>query len=702
MESGPATLSLNWTDNVKIDGAKLKGFAKTESGETFYVIYTFADERQKREFLKVAIPSMRFTMVGAFREPDLPAHDFSFDMKKYMQMYGASGIFEADMLLAVEKQSGIRSRLSEQRFQVKKHIGQTFPEALIVEAEALLIGDRSGMDEELAADYRTLGITHLFAISGLHVGLLTFMFRGVLLRMSVRRETVDTLLMVLLPVYAVLAGGAPSVWRAVSVTILVLLAASGRVKVRLDDALAISAIVFIFYQPYVLFQPGFQLSYLAACSLVYSTSILAAAKSALMTSFYVTSISQLALYPVLLFHFHELSISSFAVNLLYVPLYSLIILPANIVFLFLTLFLPDVANGLFFVYGPFREAVGSMTSWISDLPYQLWTPGKPDIVWTSVAVAGVLLFFVGWERGKRFFTTIPFVLIPALIIHYVPILDSSLRITYLDVGQGDSIVIELPNRKAVYVIDAGGTITFGEPNWKTPSKPFEVGRKIVVPYLKGRGITTVDKLILTHADADHVEGADEVLEEVSVREIHISPNSEGEMAMQEVVQIAGVRKIPVLQMKEGISWKSGESAFHYLGPSDEEYAGNDSSLVLYMTTTGPSFLFTGDMEAAAERRFLQQYGGAEFGSILLKAGHHGSRTSSTEPFISALQPVLTIFSAGRNNRYGHPHPEVMEVFQNRGLKTMSTAEWGSITVTVKGRGYQIKSMKDEKTVTPFP
>ena len=121
-----------------------------------------------------------------------------------------------------------------------------------------------------------------------------------------------------------------------------------------------------------------------------------------------------------------------------------------------------------------------------------------------------------------------------------------------------------------------------------------------------------------------------------------------------------------------------------------------------MITMGPSFLFTGDMEAAAERRFLQQYGGAEFGSILLKAGHHGSRTSSTEPFISALQPVLTIFSAGRNNRYGHPHPEVMEVFQNHGLKTMSTAEWGSITVTVKGRGYQIKSMKDEKTVTPLP
>ena len=102
---------------------------------------------------------------------------------------------------------------------------------------------------------------------------------------------------------------------------------------------------------------------------------------------------------------------------------------------------------------------------------------------------------------------------PALIIHFIPYLDSSLKVTFLDVGQGDSIVIELPYRQAVYVIDAGGTITFGEPNWKTPTKQFEVGRKIVVPYLKGRGITTIDKLLISHADADHMEGVDEVLEE---------------------------------------------------------------------------------------------------------------------------------------------------------------------------------------------
>ena len=532
---------------------------------------------------------------------------------------------------------------------------EKFPESLVTEAEALLIGDRSGMDEEVASRYRTLGITHLFAISGLHVGLLTFLFRNLLIRLSIRIETIDNLVITLLPIYAVMAGGAPSVWRAVSVTLLILLTATGRFKMRMDDALAMSAAGFILWQPFVVFQPGFQLSYLAAFSLVYSTRILSRSDSAIFLSFLVTSITQLALYPVLLYHFYELSLSSFIVNLFYVPLYSVIILPMNIVLLLLTFIMPPIAEGVFLIYVPFRSWIEFLTEVLASLPYQLWVPGRPAPISSVFAVLGTLLFFLALERGVKAIRAFLFVLLPAVIIHLLPYADSELRVTYLDVGQGDSIVIELPHRRAVYVIDTGGTISFGEPNWRTPEKTFEVGRNIVVPYLKGKGITKIDKLILTHADSDHMEGADEVLEEVRVREIHISPGSEKEKTMEDVLRIANDRGIPVFAITEGGTWSDKSADFLYMAPTKGIYRGNDSSLVLFMKTEGPSFLFTGDLGIDGEKKLLVKYGDLDWGGMILKAGHHGSHTSSSDAFIKTLQPELTIFSYGKNNRYGHPH-----------------------------------------------
>lgn len=687
------TISFVWSDSVKIDGGKIKGFAKTTAGDRVYVTYTLQNEQEKVRFLRAHIPLYIFTGSGSYTEPAPASHQYSFDMQRYLRMNGAADIFEVDQIIGSQMAKGPLVTLSKWRYHAKLHIQTVFPAPLRTEAEALLIGDRSGMDEELSTAYRTLGITHLFAISGLHVGLMTFLIRHLLIRLSVREETVDTHLIVLLPCYAVLAGGAPSVWRAVSVTMLLLLAASGRLKIRMDDALAASACVFILLAPHVIFQPGFQLSYAAAISLVYSSGIILQGKSAWVSSFLVTSITQVALFPILLYHFYEISISSFLVNLFYVPLYSVVILPMNLLLFVTSLAVPPVATFLFALYTPIRQGIGSITMYVAGLPYQVWTPGRPEPLLACFAVICILVFLIALEKKWHWKKSVGLIIFPVLLIQWKPYLHPEMKITYLDVGQGDSIVLQLPYRKAVYIIDTGGTVSFGEPTWKTPEKSFEVGRNIVVPFLKGQGITKVDKLILTHSDSDHIEGVDELIEELRVKEIHIPPSSEWEESMEPVIRLAIESRIPIVSASEGMEWAKGRVHFEYLSPGKDRYKGNDSSLVLLLQAEELSFLFTGDLEVDGEEQFIRKFRGRDFGRVLLKAGHHGSRTSSTDDFIALLSPEVGIISAGRNNRYGHPHPEVLETFHMYGVAVLSTAEKGSITVTVRGKDYVISAMR---------
>lgn len=667
-----------WTDKVSESGGLLKGFAEDSSGNKWYVNYRFRSGEERDRFFLEGIAGYRYLVRAETEEPDPPPHAYAFDMAAWLQSEGAAGILKLQDAEPAGAAPGMTAALRRWRAMLGSHIRANFPESVAAEAEALIIGERSATDPQDERAYRKLGITHLFAISGLHVGIMVYLLREGLLRLGVRTHVVRTGLILFLPVYAMLAGGAPPVWRAVLISLMLLVPESKSGKPRLDLFLSAGMVLFLLIDPQAVTKPGFQMSYLAAFALIHSSTVFESARGALHQAWLVTVICQVAVTPVLLYHFFETSISAFAANLLFVPLFSIVILPANLILLVLTFILPQVAGLLFAVYVPLREGLAGFILLCAELPLSVWTPGRPDLPSILLLIAAIFIFFWLLEKQKGLAAAIVFGA-ACCIVHAVPYADPSVHVTFIDVGQGDSALVELPFRRSVFLIDTGGRLLFeGEEEGRMGSG---VGERVVIPYLKGRGITRVDKLVLSHPDADHAEAADEVLEEIRAGEIHIGPGTRGKEGYADVIRAAGAKNIRVREMIAGAGWQEGNTLFRYLSPSDSEYRGNNDSLVLHMEHREFRVLFTGDLEEEGEKRIIGEYGSL-FPVTILKAGHHGSRTSSSAPFLKAADPSLTVFSAGRNNRYGHPHQEVTGRLAEAGLPAVSTADYGTMTFSL--------------------
>ncbi|MFC7364782.1 MULTISPECIES: DNA internalization-related competence protein ComEC/Rec2 [Bhargavaea] len=676
-----------WTDKVSESGGLLRGFAEDPAGNKWYVNYRFRSEKERDRFLHEGIAGHRYLARSEREVPDPPAHPYAFDMAAWLRSEGAAGILTLQDAEPAGAAPGISSAFRRWRAALGSHIRTHFPETVAAEAEALLIGERSATEPDDERAYRRLGITHLFAISGLHVGILIYLLREGLLRLGIRTHIVRTGLMLFLPVYAMLAGGAPPVWRAVLISMMLLVPESKSGKPRLDLLLSAGMILFLLVDPHAVSKPGFQMSYLAAFALIHSSAILSSARGSIHQAWLVTVICQVAVTPVLLYHFFETSLSSFAANLLFVPLFSAIILPANLILLLLTFILPQVAGLLFTLYVPLREALAGFILLCAELPLSVWTPGRPDLPSLLLLIAAVFLFFWLLERRKARSAGAVLVAVCS-IIHAVPYANPSLQVTFIDVGQGDSALVELPYRRSVILIDTGGRLLFDGEEMEEKSGS-GIGGRVVVPYLKGRGITKVDKLVLSHPDADHAEAADEVLREIRAGEIHIGPGTYGEEGFADVIAVAKEEGIPVREMIAGAGWKEEGTLFRYLNPMESEYRGNNDSLVLHLEHDGFRVLFTGDLEEEGEQQIIGEYEDL-LPVTILKAGHHGSRTSSSASFIGSTSPSVTIFSAGRDNRYGHPHPEVTERFSEAGLPALSTADYGTMTFSFRpGKGLAV-------------
>ncbi|MGG1689688.1 DNA internalization-related competence protein ComEC/Rec2 [Heyndrickxia ginsengihumi] len=669
---------ITFPDYPKVDGDHIKAFVISNK-ERFMFQYYAASEDEKLLFADKIVPGTVCYADGKLTLPEANRNPETFNYRSYLYTQHIHWLLTVNHLhqcVQPSKNDRWKYFLLFVRHHELMKIEKTFPPRTVPYVEALLFGNQDHFNDNTYSLYQRLGIIHLLAISGLHVNMIAGALFLVLIRSGMTREASFKCLMVALPIYAIICGLSPPVVRAVMMTLLLLISTQARLPLTPLDALSISFLLYLLIDAFIIFNIGFQLSYAVCYAIILSSkTIIANDKHLINRMLKITFISQIAAIPIMIYHFYEFSLIAFISNLFFVPFYSYIMLPFSILsyvasYVLFPVF-PLCSNMLFHTI-VLAEAIAK---WM-DTSWSVLLIGRPPIAILLLISITILFLLISIEKRRSFLKSmLPLACLLVLIIvanHY------SLfgKIIFIDVGQGDSILIKLPWNRGTYLIDTGGELSFKKEQWQQQTNPFEVGKDVLVPFLKSQGIGTIDKLILTHSDEDHIGGAEAIISSLHIKEIDISPRSWEKTLMKEIIAEAQMKHIPVFEMMSGDHWQNKAGSFVYVSPFDDHYEGNNDSLVLYANVGGKKWLFTGDLEKEGEETLIRAF---HFHVDILKVGHHGSKTSTSEAFLNQLSPSIAVISVGKHNRFGHPNKEVIERLKAHHIVIYRTDEQGAIT-----------------------
>ncbi|MDQ0269521.1 DNA internalization-related competence protein ComEC/Rec2 [Cytobacillus purgationiresistens] len=670
-----------WQLNGDFLSAEIK---ELHSKEKMMLRYKVKTKEEKEGLMDHLHAGFSCSVSGVLTRPSAAVNPNGFDYMNYLahkQIYWLLEINELDTQRCSSQNPSFSTFFQNLRNKGISYIQNQFPTDTAPLAAALLFGDRGLIDEQTIGAYRRLGVIHLLAISGLHVGMLTGMIFYMGIRLGVTKESMTNFLLFFLPCYAILAGAAPSVLRAVCMLMIALLARKYLSSLLTQDVISLVMIAYTFAAPYIIFHVGFQLSFVVTFLLILSAPVLIKRITHPLGLLLATSlVCQLAATPILLYYFFEVSVVSIIANAIYVPLFSVVILPV-LLFLFVVhllvgevLTIPLIVTNLLFKW------LDKFSGSFAEIPFAVLTLGRPHPLLILCYLIVIPVFFLIWEKksGFRFFMRSLLLPVMVLFIHFLSTTYSPYgEVTFIDVGQGDSIFIKLPYGQGNYLIDTGGVLMFETEEWQRRKKGYDPGKEVVLPFLKSRGVRVIDKLILTHGDADHIGGAKAILSEVNIKEIVMPVTKEVSDLEKALLTAASEKKVPVRFIQSGENWASSDASFFVLSPEERIANKNDGSLVIYGEMGGLTWLFTGDLEEEGERRLIEVY--PSLTVDILKVGHHGSKSSSTNEFLTSVNPSIAIITAGRNNRYGHPHAEVVDRLGEKGVRVLRTDLHGAIT-----------------------
>ncbi|HEX5228866.1 MAG TPA: DNA internalization-related competence protein ComEC/Rec2 [Bryobacteraceae bacterium] len=618
--------------------------------------------------------------------------------------------------------------------------------------EATLIGESSRMERIWTEHFRRTGTYHLLVIDGLHITVLAafllFLMRLCFLpELSALVITASTAWL-----YALVSGwNAPAIRAAGGFTLYVIARYFYR-RARLMNLLAAVAIVYLLFDPGQLFEAGFQLSFLAVAAIGLLAVPILERTSALYTrgvaditqprraprlppraaqfrlelhlaaetaSYYIrlprqwwerffailtriglyafelallSAVMQIGLALPMAIYFHRISLTGISANILVVPLLGLVI-PLGFLAV-LTMWHAAAA-----LAGWLLDAGEHIAEWHTHLE-PVWRVLAPPL-WLAVAfTAGLVMLALALPRSPRWsWAALAAVLGLFALIFWHPfpaeVRQGQLELTAIDVGQGDSLLVSFPDSKLM-LIDAGGALSFG----RRPATRLDIGEDVVSPYLWSRSIRKIDVVVLTHAHDDHAGGMPAVIENFHPSELWTgatAPSATFSLSWSAIQKEARAEHVKIAQLSSGRSFEFGGARVEVVSPPPDYVpaAGpmNNDSLALRITYGRRSLLLTGDMEKPMERRALAD--AEPLRADILKVGHHGSNTSSIDPFLDAVAPEFAVISDGFANSFGHPNAKVLERLHAHGSRVLRTDSDGLVTLRTDGRRIWVETFRGQ-------
>lgn len=590
---------------------------------------------------------------GTLEKPNNNTIPNTFNYKKYLYHKRIEYILKINNLEKVKNNKSIPIKIKN---YILKRIENIKNNKYLY---AFILGKSSYIDIESYNNYKINGITHLFALSGLHVSLFSSIVLYILNKLKLNEKVTFTITSIFLITFSFIASFTPSILRA---TIFFILSSVNKIYyffIKPKNLLYLTFAILIFINPFYIFDTGFILSFTITYFILLMNekiTIEGNIKSILI----VSMLSFLSSLPIIINLSYEINIIGFINNIFFIPLVTNIIFPLSLI----VILIPKLSF-ILFILTRVMEKVSAFSSSILNITLYF-----QRLSYIEIFIYYVLLI-LSIKKNKK---VLILLLIFVFILYIKPNFNKNTYVYFIDVGQGDSALIITENNKSI-LIDTGGKLSYKTESWKQKNKEYNLMSLSIIPFFKSIGLKKIDYLLITHGDADHAGYALELLDNFKIINKYTNKGRKNTLE----------KKLNINSLEE--SYLKIDNIEIYSLNNNIYNNENKDSLVLLIKIYNNEFLFMADADKEVEKSIIEKYNLKDID--FLKVGHHGSKTSTDMTFINEINPKYSIISVGKNNKFGHPNKEVLNNLSDS--KIYRTDQDGSIMLKIKKNKLRIET-----------